>query len=179
MASPSVDGLLHAARESRMAQEHGDVWVPIVVYASEKGEALGLLGATAPVPQQLIQALVQMHDVMGHADWIAFTGDTYATYLEAKDESDAMKRMRSMQGRRLAREFKEGSPDVIEVMVVMLASPKDIQTGYQSYRYTPVDGWEWDEPEYHGLLEGGGAVQNVLEAFFQAQSMAETIEGEK
>lgn len=172
--TPTVEALLYAARNSR--EEHGaeNFWAPIIVYTSKtNGEALAMLAADEPVPQQLVVALIQLQQMLGPAAWIAFTGDTYASFIPTEEVSILTpKESRERFGIDLEEEFKKGSERVVEMMMVLLASPEGIAGGSQQYRYTPVDGWEWDEPKIQDEGEGGGRVHNVLMAFFQAQQMA-------
>lgn len=146
MIRPTAQDLLDAARPAREAVEE---FVAMLTYAPVGGSPVAAL-VEHKTPSQLGPMLANMlqimHDKAGPADWVAFTSDTYVIIGDPSTFGMAG----GLEGA-----FSSGDPRVFEQMSVVLV---DREGGFdactQRYRYTPVDGWEWDSPENHDDVYG-------------------------
>lgn len=78
---------------------------------------------------------------LGEVSWALLHTDSYAR--EVPEEEDLSNYQRG-ENERL---FLAGSTQVREALQTILLTDDETVTIQQSYKYTPVDGWEWDEPE--------------------------------
>jgi hypothetical protein len=161
---------------ARSTKEKSDGFAPMVVYSPRaKGTpgAMGVLADDGPIADQLYNALRQLYPAFGAAEWIAVTSDTWGMH---KDASEVVGK--DYKHGDLEKEFNAGNPKVVEMMLVMLANDEGISVASQNYRWTPADGWEWDEPNYMmDDEEFGGEVARILKAFFLAQKLTRKIFG--
>lgn len=77
---------------------------------------------------------------------IALTCDTYMAKAGMATEEEVLQELDKPHVP-LAHRFAQGDPDVTEALNTIVLSPGKSATVVQSYKWTPVDGWEWDEPE--------------------------------
>jgi hypothetical protein len=123
---------------ARAAREHADVFLPIVVWQQTDGGS-PLLMMCAPVigvmGEDISFAFAEIIERYGPPVWFAVIADAYAktAHMEGAEPP-------------LAEAFKGGDPAVMEQLVMVFASHAGIKMYRQVYRYTPVDGWEWDKP---------------------------------
>lgn len=150
MDDPTALALLHPARVTREAV---DEFQPMVLYCPRRGKAyMASMDAGESIESMLSKLLAEMRAQLGPAVWIAVTTDAYSKKVRAPED---------VPTRRLGEAFAEGDPDVIEQMVVVLRHRyKPTEMAAQTYRYTPVDGYEWDEPEV--VTEHASAMIDVL-----------------
>jgi hypothetical protein len=78
---------------------------------------------------------------------IALTVDSYMDPTEFEGVEDPEEFKRRLEVRvPLEKRFKDGDPAVKESLHTVIMSPDWNITINQPYKWTPVDGWEWDEP---------------------------------
>ena len=138
---PTAVALLAPARATRerMQQEGGD-FSPMVIFVPKLGKPMmAVMAGEGRLPDQLAVLLEDMRSQLGPAQWIAVTTDAYTKQVE--DPTGFVPGS-------LEAAFKAGDPHVTEQMMVVLRQRnKPTEVAGQAYRYTPVDGWEWDPPE--------------------------------
>lgn len=83
----------------------------------------------------------RLRKLTGPPDWFAITLDAYAReqpHGQPRPEPDTLRHA-----------FLDGDPHVVEQLVIIFKDPDDddLIMFRQVYRYTPVDGWEWDPPQ--------------------------------
>lgn len=123
---------------ARAAREHTDVFLPIVVWqqVEEESPLLLLCGPVlGTMGEDIAFAFAEIMSRYGRPVWFAVIADAYArtAYTEGAPLS-------------LSEAFGDGDPSVVEQLVLVCASREGVRMLRQVYRYTPVDGWEWDEP---------------------------------
>lgn len=115
----------------------------------------------------------------GHTDLYMVYGDTdryheFAAYLVTRKigtanlaqmfiHIDAWVSKEALSGESAELAFRDGAP-VREAIHTFASDPDDVVIVEQVYRYTPVDGWEWEEPivrEHRN--EGWGTVINACD----------------
>ena len=136
-----IDQLLLVARSVR---EQTDNFPPIITWQPAHG---GPAISTGIEPTETLTGNFQntfnrLRKLTGEPDWFAVTLDAYTREQPAggpAPEPDA-----------LHQAFLNGDPHVVEQLVVIYKDPAedDLLMYRQIYRYTPVDGWEWDPPQY-------------------------------
>ena len=80
--------------------------------------------------------------------WFTISSDTYIQRLSkaSEDETYEEASKRRHEGF-LGDHFKNGATDVYEALVTVACSPTEQIMITQIYRHTPVDGYEWEDPE--------------------------------
>jgi hypothetical protein len=74
--------------------------------------------------------------------------DTYSLHIDASSYTEAEKKFRDeLLAGDLGTLFKEGDPRVREALSVCVMSEGGNVMASLPYKWTPVDGWEWDEEE--------------------------------
>jgi len=138
---PSAIALLAPARSTRekVAADGGD-FAPMVLFQPRRGQGyVAVLDGGEAIENMLGATLMEMRRELGPPMWIAVTTDAYVREMKSPDD---------IPTRRLAEAFADGDPSIIEQMVVVLKHRhKGLEVAVQTYRHTPADGWEWDEPE--------------------------------
>lgn len=135
-----VDQLLLVARGVR---ERTDTFTPLITWQPVTGGPAVMTTAdeSDTLTGSFDDSFNRLRKLTGPPDWFAVTLDAYARDQEGdqpKPEPGA-----------LHEAFTNGDPSVVEQMVVILMDPTagDLLMARQVYRWTPVDGWEWDEPQ--------------------------------
>jgi len=133
-----VPGLLEAGR---IARERDVAFSPILAWQAVDGTAGFTMvkhhgGGLVMAVDEVLGALEEMY---GPPAWFSVTVDAYGrianheTNLDPDDLRDL---------------FAAGDWQVVEQLMVLVAARGSVGVWRQVYRHTPVDGWEWDEPEY-------------------------------
>lgn len=146
-SKPTLSSLLSVGRLTR---EHVEDFDPTVVYAPEDSEQamIAVLEGADSVQDALRSLLAEMRETLGPPAWIALTLDSYA---KAITDPDWLAQVGHLQ-----EAFEGGDPQVTEQLVVMVVDAKrHVEAVSQTYRYTPVEGWEWDSPDYSVTTDGG------------------------
>jgi hypothetical protein len=154
---PTALQLLSAARDTR---ELVDDFAATVTYCPVVGKpTVALLHPEEPgqIATVVTDALRHIRREAGPASWIAFTADAYVILSTATVASE-------IRPGSLASLFAAGDPRVREQMSVLVVySDGTIEAASQTYRWTPTDGWEWDEPM--SIVESKGGVLETLKQF--------------
>jgi hypothetical protein len=156
---PKVDEptALDLLQPARVTRERVHVFQPMVLYCPRRGKAyMASMDAGESLEVMLSALLAEMRASLGPAMWIAVTTDAYAKRAETPED---------IPTQRLGEAFADGDPEVIEQMIVVLRHRyKPTEMAAQTYRYTPVDGYEWDEPEI--ITQHDGPMLAVLNYYF-------------
>lgn len=150
---PSLDALLARARAT---QKQGDQYVSHVFYVARKGTQIQAHFQNAS-NGEMVPALIGLLDMLqmgfGAPAWIGYTTDAYAFTGEWDDRPD-----------NLAEAFANGDMRVYEELYALVVGlDGTFKAACQKFRWTPVDGWEWDEPTDHDPSRDG--VTTTLQMF--------------
>lgn len=149
---PLVQRMFHAARE---AVEASAVFLPMVMWSTEGNEGIvALAGIHGGVSGALDGALDMVTSMYGELTGFAVLVDAYGRITDAEEGIDPDD---------LADRFTMGDPGVVEQMMLLVAHEGEIRVWRQVYRYTPVDGWEWEHPQLmsHAVLPESGLLETV------------------
>ena len=143
---------------ARMLREDNDIFAPMIIWQPVAGGervVAHLTSITGDTKQDLDEAFKQLRDVTGAPEWFAVTLDSYARDGDP-DELEASS---------LEEAFLQGDMKVVEQMVTIFMTPGtgELVMIRQIYRNTPVDGWEWNEPQV--VDSPGDAVTTAVRLF--------------
>lgn len=95
--------------------------------------------------------------VVGKMKWVSVSCDSFVQRLEKlhDDETIEEAEKRRLKGY-LGEHFKAGSPLVAEAIITTGCAPGEQILVTHIYRYTPVDGYEWEDANYSLSSEGDG-----------------------
>ena len=130
----------------RAAREQADSFVPVLFWLNSEGD---LAMALAPqnddgLPGAVQEAAAVLTDMEGPPLWIGVALDAYGRAAETLPDGSII------PAGSLDQRFTDGDPATVEQLMLFLASPETpavIPIYRQVYRFTPVDGWEWDDIE--------------------------------
>jgi len=131
-------GLLATARAVR---ERVDPFVPLLAWqGGDGGSLLVMLPHDPDDPGGLALAVRAALDVLeaerGRAVWFAVVVDAYGRAAGPAD---------GVAAGDLGDLFRGGDPGVVEQLMMLMARGGASEVWRQVYRWTPVDGWEWDD----------------------------------
>lgn len=131
-------GLLSIARHLR---ETLDPLPPIAMWHPIGGEGGGMAWLDVD-DDDLAAAADELRSQIGPVVWFAVVFDTYAR------DGDPTTDQGLLGIGVLDAAFRDGDPSVMEQIVLVMWTGEDPQPemAWQVYRWTPVDGWEWDQP---------------------------------
>lgn len=153
---PDAISLLAPARTTREAIGADAEFAPMVLFAPRRGQAMmAVLDGEGRLHDLVADVLADMRARLGPPLWIAVTTDAYVKPMSAPETYEPGK---------LAEAFANGDPEVTEQMVVILRRRGEpLEVASQPYRFSMVDGWEWDQAE---LVDGySGPVTQVLDRY--------------
>jgi hypothetical protein len=137
----------HAEMAREMAENMGHDSMNPVIHCRKEGEqdaVILLVGAEAGSLYDAVQAGLSVIPYV--PDSIVLMHDGYALMLDTKVDSEQVDQMRRTgMHEPLGHRFAMGDPAVKEQISTLLMSCDSVVLASQSYRWTPVDGWEWDE----------------------------------
>jgi hypothetical protein len=136
-----LDRLLEIGRTHYMHIGYDVPKHPQVLILSEDGTTtagIGMIGVPEDKIDSVLASLPDLVPLPFNPKWIAVTIDAYVDLQALKGEREVTKRPREA--------FNDGEPGVAECMYVKLSSDDSVLVAYQPYRWSPVDGWEWDKP---------------------------------
>ena len=143
----SEDMVVHLFTLARAAREASRMFVPIVFWMNQDGEVSMVLAPhdnDGGLPTAFRGASGMLLEAEGFPVWVAMAVDAYGRLTDA-DEFEGGERIGAGT---LDARFWDGDGRVVEQIMIIIASPNDTARVYrQVYRYTPVDGWEWDAEE--------------------------------
>jgi hypothetical protein len=131
-----VEELLSTVRDMREALP---VFRPVVIWQPHDDDPLVVTieGSTGNVSTDLNEAFGRVRELAGPPEWFAVALDSYARDNDPDGVPGSLEEA-----------FLNGDMTVVEQVVVIVQSPESGLTMFrQIYRNTPVDGWEWDEPQ--------------------------------
>lgn len=133
----------HILTAARTAKETLDPFPPILIWTTPDGEAgisplhhepgRSLTTTTREILTELPRTLNQPFT------WFALIVDGYGRITDTDEDIDPEE---------LTDRFILGDPVVVEQLIALVAHDGTISPWRQVYRNTPIDGWEWDRPEY-------------------------------
>jgi hypothetical protein len=132
--------MLEVARHMR---ERSNVLTPTLIWTSQDGTSgyTMIPHAVGGMPDALDQMLTALDDEYGPPAWFAIILDAYGRIADAEHEPD-------LRPEDLGDLFTMGDEAVVEQLVLVIAAEDRITSWRQVYRYTPVDGWEWENPQF-------------------------------
>jgi len=134
-----------AAIGKQIAEDMGhENFIPtlFVLMEDETSAVLGMMGVP---PGQMYDATQVVLSNFDNVKAIALTADTYLDQsLISKSPEDIDEYMKNW--RPLVERFLEGDPNVSEGLQTIALSANLSVSIHQPYKWTPVDGWEWGEP---------------------------------
>lgn len=132
---PDRDALLGMARNLR---EGNETFVPMIAWQPRSGPVvMACVSGDGTIDEVMGQALPKLREDFGDPEWFAVAADTYGRNSDADDQ---------VPPGSLGEAFQNGDPLVTEQVVLLVAEATGITGVRQTYRYTPVEGWEWDDP---------------------------------
>jgi hypothetical protein len=126
------------AKDTAESQGHGNI-IPMVHVRQEYGPDVifGLAGVPAGYLWDAIQLALRSTGIRPTS--MVIMSDAYYELVHGVDDAPS--------AGSLGERFRQGDPKVKEALnTVILSSDVSVMVK-QVYRWTPVDGWEWDEPE--------------------------------
>jgi hypothetical protein len=132
-----MTGLLGMVRSMR---EHFDPLPPVALWRQVGGEHFNIAILPGDAHEGTIaEQCADLRRLAAPTEWFALVMDTYA---RDGGRDDAPPDMAALE-----EAFLAGDPAVVEQVVTILW-PKEERPAmaWQVYRWTPVDGWEWDAP---------------------------------
>lgn len=128
-------------------------FIPTLFYKNTAGETVivGMMGVPTGYMYDAVMKMIS--ELEGDPDVIALTCDAYSDETEfegVKSDEEFQKRLATRIP--LAQRFANGDPNVKESLNTLVLSASGVITVNQTYKWTPVDEWEWDEPR---VMEDG------------------------
>lgn len=123
---------------------HGN-FIPTLFIVPEDGHpvVMGLIGVPPGHMYEAIQTVIGNYKPIS---LLALTADTYLERYGHQTPEEAAQRL-TKDWEPLAPRFERGDPNVTEGLHTMVLSAAGAISIHQCYKWTPVDGWEWEEPE--------------------------------
>lgn len=146
--------LLETGRELR---ERMKQMVPTLFWQGDGGTAEYAAVAAQPggLSVALDGALTELRSERGRPSWFGVLLDAYGRISTVRSEDH-------IQPEELPDRFAAGDIAVVEQLILLIGTEARATAWRQVYRWTPGDGWEWDEKQY--MLEpvlGGGLMEVV------------------
>jgi hypothetical protein len=164
----TINRLFEAVRAVRQAASN---FVPVVFWMNKDGEVAMVLAANEDGSSDLsgaVRAASEMlREAEGKPEWMAVAVDAYGRIVDRNIEDTPS------QAGLLDLRFQSGDEKVVEQLMLFLADPaKETVVYRQVYRYTPVDGWEWDDIEHmvDPILPDKVLMQQIRDSVTAAQA---------
>jgi len=143
------EAMLSIHKVSRLTMEamgHNEFTAMLLAQHPEDGKVIA-----GPIPITTGYAYSIVQEAVLGLPWvpsfIALSSDTFHYSLKFDDvEAEEAKKELDKPHIPLAKRFAEGDPAVKEALNTVVLTPERSVSVLQTYRYTPTDGWEWDEP---------------------------------
>jgi hypothetical protein len=142
-----LDNILAVARHMR---ENNDHFIPTIVWQPHNGESV--IATLTPINDNdddedgtdLDAVFHELRTVIGDPEWFTISLDAYA-----RDDDTPGTPAEPPAPGELEAAFAAGDMTVVEELVTIHVEmhSRTLTMYRQIYRYTPVDGWEWEDPE--------------------------------